>query len=212
MPDGQTRPLRLLACQTTTETFGVGSPLSILRSAHSLNVGIRPRSRPPLDTPRPFAPLSPDAAHGLPKWRRQAVQFHLLIHRSPLSHIHDNPTKTPRVSAMDCGGLTPPCSAYGNTDAVFRDPISGPAVAIRLPCPRALRHASRKGGVKPPQSMALRAAHPSHPTPWPPSEVFGEGKLDPPAEAEHEDRAGAGLSRRSRPKADPSCMTRQLAL
>jgi len=40
---------------------------------------------------------------------------------------------------------------------------SSPAAAIRFPCPRALRHASRKSGVEPPQSKALRAARPSHP-------------------------------------------------
>jgi len=45
--------------------------------------------------------------------------------------------------------------------------VSEPAAAIRLPCPRALRHASGKGGVKPPQSKALRAARPSHSMPTP---------------------------------------------
>gem|GEM_PF-1521454 len=39
------------------------------------------------------------------------------------------------------------------------------AAADRLVVLRALRHASRKGGVKPPQSKALRAARPGHPMP-----------------------------------------------
>ena len=123
------------------------SPLCAVCSVHLLKVG-RDLVRDCLQRCRGHPPrVSPGVTPCLTKRRRRAAAvqgasrgapkpsdaFPPRFTRGSLPHNHDTIQPKCRAPApWTARGLTPPCCAWGNTDAAFLDPVSRPTAVTRL--------------------------------------------------------------------------------